>query len=765
MKTNLLVCFLFCSLLSYSQTERSLFKSLIKKVDSLNTVALTHYNDDDITQSFNLFNQAVKLSDSISDEYGNSVANFTLGKIYDFMHEPKKARESFLKVIKTSKTEGYNYLLASSYLNLGKMYMDKEPPTDAIKYFEEALTYANQDDVRDQFNNDQREPLLFKIRIELCQLYLDMNNTSQAFRYLSRAEENLSQISNQGLYKAQWKFVQGKYFVNKGYFSTASIKFQDAAKLLEHQNTIDVKDKFELLSAIYKNLSSTYKSLDKDSQAYSSLLMHNTYKDELFTEEQIKQNLVIQSKFSIENYKNAAQLANVERLRQAEASNRIENVNYIISIIIILLFISLVTIYKSYSSKNKLSNILKMRNEQLEIAKDIAEKSSELKSNFISNVTHELRTPLYGVVGLTSLLLKNNDLSEKDSKFLKSLKYSGDYLLNLVNDILQIGKIESQKIELKNVSVNIRVLLENLVNSFDYRLEETNNQIQLAVDKNVPQFIKCDNVRLSQVLINLIGNSIKFTEGGKIDIRIKLLNIIDDNVSLRFEVEDNGPGIPKEKQKMIFENFSQLDENSNTNYQGTGLGLPITKNLVELFGSNLEIESEIDLGSIFSFDLTFDIDRSAKAEIIKTTKVKGDAISLTKKYKVLVAEDNKINQIVTQNLLQRENYECVIAKNGEEALEAHKDVNFDLILMDINMPIMDGNQATKAIRAYDTHTPIIALTAADIEQVREDYKEIGYDDIITKPFDNYEFFQTISQHIQRTKTMEETPSFRLTKVS
>jgi len=408
---------------------------------------------------------------------------------------------------------------------------------------------------------------------------------------------------------------------------------------------------------------------------------------------------------------------------------------------------------------------LKARNKQLEIAKNQAEKSSELKSNFISNVTHELRTPLYGVVGLTSLLLKSNDLSTKDTKFLKSLKYSGDYLLNLVNDILQIGKIESQKIELKNVTVNIRVLLENIVNSFDYRLEETNNQVQVTIDKNIPEFIKCDNVRLSQVLINLIGNSIKFTENGKIDIRIKLINIEGDHVSLRFEVEDDGPGIPKEKQKIIFENFSQLDENSNTNYQGTGLGLPITKNIIELFDSNLEVESELEIGTTFGFELTFEIDREAKPKIKETKHVKGETISLTKKYKILVAEDNKINQIVTQNLLQRENYECVIAKNGLEALDAHRETNFDLILMDINMPVMNGNESTKSIRAFDKTTPIIALTAADIEQVKADYKLIGFDGIITKPFDNYEFFQTISQHIQRAKLLEENPSLKLNKVS
>ena len=432
-----------------------------------------------------------------------------------------------------------------------------------------------------------------------------------------------------------------------------------------------------------------------------------------------------------------------------------EQQNFIIAIAIFLCLISLLVMYRSYTSKRKIINALEIKNKQLETAIHLAEQSSKLKSNFISNVTHELRTPLYGVVGLTSLLLKNNDLSAKDAKFLKSLKYSGDHLLHLINDVLQIEKIESKNIELKHVTVNIRLLLENLVNSFDYRLEESNNQIQISVDKSVPDFIKCDNVRLSQVLINLIGNSIKFTENGKIDIRIKLLNNEGDKVSLRFEVEDNGPGIPKEKQKMIFENFSQLDKNSNTNYQGTGLGLPITKNIIELFGSNLEIDSEIDFGTTFSFELTFDIDKEAKVEISKSKQSKQskvEVIGLNKKYKILVAEDNKINQIVTQNLLQREHYECVVVTNGLEALDAHKTVGFDLILMDVNMPIMNGKEATKAIREFDIKTPIIALTAADIEQVKVDYKNIGFDGIINKPFDNYEFFKTISEHIQRVNS-------------
>ncbi|WP_204346734.1 ATP-binding protein [Psychroserpens algicola] len=761
MKAKLLCCFLLCFFLSFSQTERD----IINKIDSLNTIALSHFSNNDMAQSFNIFNQAIHLSDSINDNYGNALANFTVGKIYDFMQEYDKAESSFNTVIEVSKKADDNFLIASAYLNLGKVLMHKTPASDPIPYFEKALVYAMKDDVQDYNNKDQKDVLLFNIRLNLSKLYLAANNSSKTLVYLSRAQENLKYIDDSNYATAQWNFIQGQYFFKKEFYNNAIIKYSEAANALESKSTAEHINKNALLSDIYKSLSSTYAQLEKSNEAYQALLMHNTYRDEFINEDKTRQDIIVKSKFLIENYKNVAQLANSERIEQLAQSNKIKNVNIIISITVFLLIISLLTMYKSYVSKRKLSNILKVRNDELELAKNQAEKSSELKSNFISNVTHELRTPLYGVVGLTSLLLKNNDLSAKDTKFLKSLKYSGDYLLNLVNDVLQIGKIESQKIELKNVTVNIRLLLENIVNSFDYRLEETNNQIQVNIDKNVPEFFKCDNVRLSQVLINLIGNSIKFTENGKIHIRIQLLNIEGDDVSLRFEVEDDGPGIPKEKQKMIFENFSQLDKNNNTNYQGTGLGLPITKNIIELFGSSLEVESEPNLGTTFSFELTFEIDRDAKSETITIKKSKGSPIGETKKYKILVAEDNKINQIVTQNLLQRENYECVIAKNGSEALDLHKNATFDLILMDINMPVMNGYEATTEIRKFDSKTPILALTAADIEQIRDDYELVGFNGIITKPFDNYEFFQTISEHIEQAKSHDDKADFKLVKVS
>jgi signal transduction histidine kinase/CheY-like chemotaxis protein len=542
-----------------------------------------------------------------------------------------------------------------------------------------------------------------------------------------------------------YNYIYGLYYTKKELFNSANTKFREAIFLLEgNKEDIDLA----LISNIYMQLSISLAKSGKSTEAYITLLQHNNYKNQLSSEEKNRQDLILKSKFLIEDYKNEAEAANIERLHQLEIANKFRKINIAIIITLLLLVISIIAIYKSYRSKGKLSKILEAKNKELEIAKDEALKTSELKSKFISNVTHELRTPLYGVVGISSLLLENNTLSNRDKKHLKSLKYSGDYLLNLVNDILQVGKMEANKIELKNVSVNLKEVLDDITNSFSYRLVETNNKIKISIDTNVPHQIKCDKVRLSQILINLIGNSVKFTSSGVINLRVKLLSLDTKNVGLCFEVEDNGAGIPKEKFDVIFDNFSQLDD-SNVNYQGTGLGLSITKNLIELFGSEIRLESTLNVGTKVSFEVDFELDNNISEVNAEDAQSMVKKLSNTKsQYKILVAEDNKINQVVTKNLLKKKGYSCTIVQNGKEAVEEVKANEFDLVLMDINMPVMDGNEATKAIRQFDKALPIVALTASDIDEIRQSCMTIGYNDIVIKPFDNYEFFQIINQNIQ-----------------
>lgn len=743
MKTYVLLCFLSISILANSSNDRE----VIKQIDTINSSALSLYNNHQIVEAFNAFNNAKVLSDSIQDYYGNAVANYNLGNIYSLMENYISAEKNYKQTLKLLSKLDDNYLMASTYLNLAKIFNKNSDYTQAIPYFEKAIKHSLNTHNLNDFEKKQIKRVYFEASLSLCELYVQNNNLDEALMNLLKIKNDINSANIDSNAEGYFKYIYGSYYVRKALYNNANSKFREAILLLEDQKESKDLD-FELLSKVYMALSVSLAKSGQSTEAYLTLLEQNAYKEQRLNEIKQRQDLISKSKFLIEDYKKNAELANTERLQQIEIANKVKKINIVIFITLLLLLVCIVIMYRNYNIKRNLSARLKLKNAELQTAKNEALKSSELKSKFISNVTHELRTPLYGVVGITSLLLANNSLKPSDSKYLKSLKYSGDYLLGLINEVLEFSKIESEKIELKKVTVELRPLIENIIGSFDYKIKETNNRIHLNFDNQIPKYIKCDNVRLSQVLINLIGNSIKFTSNGDININVKNLNTKDDNVDLRFEVQDNGSGIPKEKFKSIFENFSQLDD-SNTSYQGTGLGLTITKKIIELFGSQIELESEFGSGSTFSFNVNFDIDKEG-AEKEKSKEIK-EKVRALNNYRILIAEDNKINQVVTKNLLEKGNYYCEIVENGIDAIEKVKDKVFDLVLMDINMPKMGGIEATNVIREFNPDIPVIALTAADIEDFNINQIYEGFNGLITKPFDNIEFFQTIETNIELSK--------------
>ncbi|MFV9551970.1 response regulator [Algibacter sp. PT7-4] len=746
MKTILLVGFLSITILSFGKNDRD----VIKEIDDINSSALVSFKNKDIVKSFKEFLIAKTLSDSIQDAYGSAFANYHIGNIYNLMENYESAKSYYFLSLKQAKQIEDNYLISSAYKNIAALYKDNKKFAKAHQYLKYALKAISKHNLQRTSDEVLLKTVEFQVRLSLCDLYINTGNYQEALINLLKAGNFIKKNNISPALQGHYNYIYGTYYANKALYNNANAKFIKAVSLIENDGG---DTDYMLLSKVHKQLSISLAKSGNNADAFLNLLKHNSYKEKFLSQEKVKQNLIVNSKFLIEDYKNNAEKANTEKLHQIEIANKIKRVNSIVIVVSILLLISLVIICFGYISKRKLSSKLALRNKQLEIARNEALKSSELKTKFISNVSHELRTPLYGVVGITSLLLENSTLGARDKKYIKSLKYSGDYLLNLINDILQFGKMEANKIELKNTSVNLKSTLENIVNSFDYKLQETNNHLKVSFDSDIPKTIKCDKVRLSQVLINLIGNSIKFTTNGTINLRVKLIKTYGAMVSLGFEVEDNGVGIPKNKFESIFENFSQLKD-SNINYQGTGLGLSITKKLIELFKSEIKLESQEGVGTKFSFIIDFEKDEiknnytNNKQSNLKAIK---SLVNTNEKCNILLAEDNKINQVVTKKLLEKQHYKCTIVENGRDALYEAKNGTYDLILMDINMPIMNGNEATETIRAFNKDIPIIALTAADIEEVKQNYLDIGYNQVITKPFDNYEFYQTINDNIQNSK--------------
>ena len=323
-------------------------------------------------------------------------------------------------------------------------------------------------------------------------------------------------------------------------------------------------------------------------------------------------------------------------------------------------------------------------------------------------------------------------------KDLKALKFSADYLLALINNVLHINKIDSNSIDDDCTIFNVRELFESITASFEYTRLQNNNKIHIIVSENIPQLLKGNSVRLSQVLMNLIGNACKFTEDGNIYVKAYPHQINDDTVLIDFSVQDTGMGIAQEKFSTIFDEFSQLETN-NYSYQGTGLGLPIVKKLLSQSKSEIRLQSQLGRGSTFSFTLPYEISHPSKTEVEPTAL----DVNLLKGKKILVAEDNRINQMVTRKILEKNGVVCTIAENGQQAVNLSSEEKFDFILMDLNMPIKNGFEACKEIRAMNQNIPIVALTAVEVEEVRNEIYLAGMNDIVVKPYDVTKFIQTI----------------------
>ncbi|MEZ4801972.1 MAG: ATP-binding protein [Gelidibacter sp.] len=682
--------------------------------------------------------KALLIADQIKDKKSQGIIHTKIAKLQYTVEEPEKALISLTKAAEIQREIDDDVNLAITYNIRGILHASKKEYQNALDYFNSAKT---------KFEEEKMEANISEITLNEAKVYIQMEDYATAKSLLEKSII-LAKKHNQPKVLSSALIHSGKVLSLMGNNDTALSMTQEGLQIAKDNRIVEnINDSYSTLSGIYENTKNYQLANDY-------LKKHIRLSDSILDIKRV--NLSPDQKIQFINDYHEAEKKQMEvKLEEADASNNLTRITTILSIALItILSLLTLSLYKNNNIRLKTNNMLHKKHDELVVAKEKAELASKTKANFLSTVTHELRTPLYAVTGLTNMLLDENPKPEQ-VQHLKSLKFSGDYLLTFINDILQINKIEANKVELDPELFNLQKKVENVVSALNNSALDNNIKMHYEYEEGLPHNFVADQLKISQILINLIGNAIKFTKDGDIWVRVYKINQSNDVYTLRFEIEDNGIGITKEKQEHMFESFSQGSIQINRKYGGTGLGLSIVKGLIEILKGKIYLKSELGKGTTFFFEipLTYSSEQIVAEEKPKHFK-NIEAVELSN-IKILVVEDNKINQMITKKILNKMNLYCDVVDNGEEAVERVKEERYDVVLMDIHMPGISGLEATKIIRTFDKELTIFALTAVTIDDKMHEFEEAGFDDIISKPFRQDDFERKLYSAL---KTNENTTS-------
>ncbi|GEC77212.1 tetratricopeptide repeat-containing hybrid sensor histidine kinase/response regulator [Flavobacterium aquatile] len=657
---------------------------------------------------------------SIANSYSN------LGIVYLELKKYNDAIDVLIKSIAIYSTLPQSSEQAFAYYSLGVCYIQKNNIKMAEKNFNVASTiYKNikVSNAEEMLNLQKGIVLKEKGRIDLAMPLFESvisNSTS----------EESEKTKSEALYQI------GRIEQDKKRFNLAINYFNRALKI----ESIDIEQKSNIILA----LSESYEKSMNLVKSHDLLKQHLKLRDSINSQNN--------KKIGLEDFASFKESEKLKLIEQIDKENKTQEKANIFAKLISILAIALISIlsllslslYKNNILRTQSNTLLKEKNRELEIAKENAEKASKARAEFLSTVSHELRTPLNAINGITHLLIEEKPKASQIN-YLNSLKFSGNYLLTFINDILEINRIESENVPVESINCDLKVQLLNIQNSFKEIAQENNNNFILDIDETIPNNLICDPTKLSQIFINLVNNSLKFTKNGYVNLSAKLVASEGKKVQIHFKVSDNGIGIPDDKQLEIFDSFSQGSIEINRKYGGTGLGLSIVKRLIELLGGVIELNSKVGLGTTFSFTLPFEV--GEKSALFKPEKIFDKTLVVNKK--ILLVEDNKINQMITKKMLENKGMSCHIVDNGEQSVELMKEEHeFDLILMDVHLPGINGTIATQKIREFNQKTPIIALTAISLNENREMLLSYGMTDVITKPFEPDNFYSIIADNLK-----------------